>query len=307
MRRRLLRALRSMAAISVFVPSATAVVIGVKVWQRVERSLTPPRQVASGDVELEGLEDVTIATHDGVALSGWYVPSRNGAAIVFGHGHGAHRGQLLPAARALIDRGYGALLFDWRGHGASGGVRSTWGVEERRDFDAALDFLVRQRDVQSSRIGAVGFSMGAMIIGDVAARDSRVAAIVLMGAAPSLSEEMRHDERRWGAVSGYIAELALRREGISPDSLRPIERLCSLSPRPLLVIGGSADDQIPVGSAERMYAAACAPKSLWVIPGATHDSYETQGGHELHRRLEEFFDAALASRPATSNGPQERK
>ena len=40
-------------------------------------------------------EDVTFSTADGVALSGWYVPSRNGAAVVLLHGAGSTRSAVL--------------------------------------------------------------------------------------------------------------------------------------------------------------------------------------------------------------------
>jgi len=43
-----------------------------------------------------------------------------------------------------------------------------------------------------------------------------------------------------------------------------------ISPRPLLVIHGTADEAVPVREAEDLFAAAGEPKELVLIPGADH-------------------------------------
>ena len=68
------------------------------------------------DVELARLgrpyEEVTIRTSDGLDLAAWYVPSRNGAAVI---SYPTRQGQL-PQARLLVRHGYGVLLLDARGY-----------------------------------------------------------------------------------------------------------------------------------------------------------------------------------------------
>ena len=61
--------------------------------------------------------DVALTTSDGLRLRAWYVPSRNGAAIIAFPG----RAQPVPHARLLVRHGYGVLLLDRRGEGASEG------------------------------------------------------------------------------------------------------------------------------------------------------------------------------------------
>ena len=62
-----------------------------------------------------------------MALSGWYVPSRNGAAVVLLHGAGSTRSAVLPHAVVLADDGFGVLLYDARGHGRSQGRAMDFG------------------------------------------------------------------------------------------------------------------------------------------------------------------------------------
>jgi uncharacterized protein len=68
-----------------------------------------------------GYQDVAFRTVDGVRLSAWYIPPRNGAAVVLLPGAGSTRSAVLGQAAVLVRHGYGALLVDTRGHGRSGG------------------------------------------------------------------------------------------------------------------------------------------------------------------------------------------
>ncbi|AHG87667.1 hypothetical protein J421_0130 [Gemmatirosa kalamazoonensis] len=275
---------------------ALAGAIAWRVSARVRATLHPPRAPIVAPDGLTDVRDVRFAAADGIELHGWYVPSRNGAAVILGHGWGADRGAMLPEARALAERGYGVLLFDWRGHGESGGTRTTWGVDEQRDFDAAIAFVTARPDVDSTRIGAIGFSMGGMVVAQVAERDPRVRAVAVEGAFTSLEDEMRHDEGKWKWWSGSVAVWTLRLAGVAVERERPIDGICRLSPRPLLVIDGSVDADLPVSVARHMYAQACAPKQLWIIPGATHRTYAASAGREFGARLGAFFDDGLRPR-----------
>jgi len=62
-------------------------------------------------------EDVSFTTSDGLELRGWYIPSRNRAAVIAFPGRS---GPQRPA-RLLARHGYGVLLFDRRGEGESEG------------------------------------------------------------------------------------------------------------------------------------------------------------------------------------------
>jgi hypothetical protein len=54
-------------------------------------------------------DEIRIATSDGRRLAAWYVPSRNGAAVLVGHGSGGSRGRVAAHVRMLARHGYGVL------------------------------------------------------------------------------------------------------------------------------------------------------------------------------------------------------
>jgi pimeloyl-ACP methyl ester carboxylesterase len=268
-------------------PAAVAARVG---W-RTAASLHPPRRPPAALREGDGFEDVAFRARDGTPLSGTYHGSANGAVVLFGHGYGGNRDDMRPQAEALIQRGYGVLLFDWRGHGASGGERTTWGAAETSDLQGALDLACPR---PGRRCGAVGFSMGGMVLAQVAARDVRLGAIVLEGTPRSLADMLRHDERRHGALGAWAAASTLGVLGVPVASVRPIAETCAISPRPLLLVYGDRDEALAPGTAEDMLAAACAPKRLHLVRGATHLTYATAPESDLAETLVSFFDAALA-------------
>jgi uncharacterized protein len=121
---------------------------------------------------------VSFETSDGLTLKGWYVPSRNGAAVI------AFPGRKGPQAhtRMLARHGYGVLLFDRRGEGASDGDPSSWGWGGERDIKAAIAFLRHRADVDPGRIGGLGLSVGGELMLQTAAETEDLKAVVSEGA-----------------------------------------------------------------------------------------------------------------------------
>jgi fermentation-respiration switch protein FrsA (DUF1100 family) len=70
--------------------------------------------------------------------------------------------------------------------------------------------------------------------------------------------------------------------------LRPIERV-SLLRCPVLVVHGTEDRHTTMQEAERLFAAAPAPKEFYAVTGAAHVDLHTFGGKEYERRVGGFF------------------
>jgi fermentation-respiration switch protein FrsA (DUF1100 family) len=82
----------------------------------------------------------------------------------------------------------------------------------------------------------------------------------------------------------------VRRSGVDVDGIRPIDDLCAISPRPLLLIYGGLDADVPPGTAQAMFDAACEPAELWVVEGAAHQNYAEVAPEAYAARLLSFFD-----------------
>ncbi|HBA60837.1 MAG TPA: hypothetical protein DCZ92_08460, partial [Elusimicrobia bacterium] len=93
-------------------------------------------------------ETVEFTTADGIRLRGWFIPAPGGEAgrtVIFCHGWGSNRGEMLRDTHFLAEQGFNLLYFDFRASGESAGAISSVGYLEMRDFDAAYDFLKLNR------------------------------------------------------------------------------------------------------------------------------------------------------------------
>ena len=128
-------------------------------FAEVNKALHPPRLIPPGNTlrkfKIE-YQSVDLVTEDGIRLSAWYTPPRDGAVILLAHGYGDNRPEWV--YQMLARKGYGVLAWDARAHGESDGEISTIGYLEVRDVKAALNFALAQPGVE--HIGAWGGSMG---------------------------------------------------------------------------------------------------------------------------------------------------
>lgn len=250
----------------------------------------PPTAVGPPPADLPRAQAVSFPSRDGARLEGWWVQPERAATVLLLDGSGSDRRQLLPEARALAPEGFGVLMFDWPGIGASGG-RVTLSVSEAAALRGALDF-VEQR-APGTRIGALGFSMGAGVLVPVAAGDARLRAVIAEAPVLDLDDEVTREFARWGPLSYLPAQWAKRAEGWDPAAPRPLETVKGLAGRPLLIINGSADALVPESDARRLFAAAAEPKQLWVIAGAAHGGYAALVGKAYLDRVVAFFKDAF--------------
>jgi uncharacterized protein len=244
------------------------------------------------DVGVAPLEQVSFKSADGLNLAGWYVPSKNRATVVLTHGTNADRSSMLPELRLLAAAGFGVLAFDWPGDGASEGTIH-WGPTERHALTAAIDWLAAQPDVDPKRIGGLGFSMGGFVMTQVAALDARLRAVVIEAAPPDFREYVQREHGHWGFLSEWPAFLAVRNSGMVLGEMSPRQVIAYVSPRPVMIIGGTRDDVTSTAMIEELYTAARQPKSEWIVPGARHGGYSQVAGTEYQQHLVSFFSQAL--------------
>jgi uncharacterized protein len=236
---------------------------------------------------------VRFTTSDGLELEGWYIPSRNGAAVIVFPGRNGPQ----EPARMLARHGYGVLLFDRRGEGRSEGDPHAFGWGGERDIQAAIAWLQRRPDVDDDRIGGLGRSVGGELTLEAAAETDALRAVVSEGAGfRTLSEEMDRDmpgtDRYLNVIGAAVktASLAVFSDQAPPRNLRDL--VGRIAPRPLLLIAAPRS-----GHGEELnrgyYEAAGRPKTLWEIPESAHVGGMDARPAEYERRVVGFYDEAL--------------
>jgi len=237
-------------------------------------------------------ENVTFTTADGLRLRGWYVPSKNGAAVISFPGR---KGSQKPA-RLLAQHGYGVLLFDRRGEGESDGDPNAWGWAGYRDVDAAVAFLQRRPDVEQGRIGGIGLSVGGEMMLEAAARSHGLDAVLSEGAGERSIHEFLDmaGGDKWLALPGYAAlsaGISLFSNHVPPPSLKDL--VGRIAPTPVFFIYGEHGQDGERNLNPQYFAAAHAPQSIWEVPGSGHVGGITARPKQYERRVVQFFDRTL--------------
>jgi len=255
------------------------------------RAVVPQNQMGAA------YEDVSFETSDGLTLKGWYVPSKNGAAVISFPGR---KGPQKPA-RMLARHGYGVLVFDRRGEGESDGEPNIFGWGGDRDIKAAIRFLQQRPDVDPNRIGGIGLSVGGELMLEAAAETDELKAVVSEGAgARAYSDTI--DEMEDTGVGGSEKLLNAAGTAVRTGALtvftneNPAENLTGLvgriAPRPVMFIA-APNSKHGEELNRRYYAAAQEPKTLWEIPESKHTGGIDARPAQYERRVVGFFDDAL--------------
>jgi pimeloyl-ACP methyl ester carboxylesterase/uncharacterized membrane protein len=238
-------------------------------------------------------EDVTLRTSDGLQLEGWYVPSRNRAAVLVFPGRSSGKQH---HARNLIRHGYGVLLVDNRGHGASEGDPNAFGWDDETDVNAALDYLTARAEVDADRIGGLGLSVGGETLLETAAHTDRLRAVVSEGAGGRTFKEdlAMPGAAKWVGAPYFVmasVSTAVFSNAMPPESLKELVK--DIPPRPVFLIHAKGEDLNPV-----YYRSAGTPSNwaIWEVPGAKHIGGLDTRPREYERRVSAFFDRALLSR-----------
>ncbi len=214
---------------------------------------------------------------DGETLRGdLAIPAPNSPCILMSHGFEASKDGTKWSflAPRLVERGYAILKFNYRGCGyppdASDGLFEDTTLSARiADYRAALDFL-QSAGVDTNRIAVVGSSFGGEI--PVAAQDPRVKVYVLL-ATPSRPQVPTEEHLAECRATGFFtlpSGKRLRPDYFEDGARYDLREAAGHLNRPVLIVHGSLDDDVPVEQARELYAHARKPKMLEIIQGAEH-------------------------------------
>lgn len=258
----------------------------------------PEREKVNVTPESVGLgykEVKFVSREDGLTLAGWLIKTpENKKTVILAHGYGKNRLQndvpLLPIASSLVAEGYNVLLFDFRSCGESEGNLTSVGQYEVRDLLGAVDY-VKSRPELSPRIVLFGFSMGAATSILAGAREPAVEAVIADSPFADLKSYLMENLSVWTNLPAVPFNQAFLvvvppLTGLKAETVSPVREVGNLNGRPLLLIHGEADSDVPPQNSE-LLCQAYPGAELWIVPEAKHlKSYSVAGDLYIQRILE---------------------
>jgi len=240
-----------------------------------------PRALGTTDISPESWgyagEVLRIAAPEGDTIVGWMLrhtsSKPNGCVVLFTHGNAGNITSQAGFMRPFLAAGFDAMVFDYRGYGASSGHASETHLYE--DAQLAYRHLISQ-GVAPDHLLVVGHSLGTAVATELASRHES-AGLVLAAPFASLPDAMRM-RVPWIPVG----LLRWTRERFDSES-----RIAEVS-APTLFVVASADRIVPKASARALYESAREQKTWVEVPGGHNEVFrndEFQAALERFRRL----------------------
>lgn len=223
-----------------------------------------------------GFQDPLIAGELGPHPA-WFIDGRRSTWVIIAHGRGTERlTESLRILPRLVEEGFPVLVVTYRNDAGAPesdtGMR-TWGLNEWRDLDAALQFAEREG---AREYILYGHDMGAEVVSMFLHESERVGAVAgLILDSPVLDfEEYVDHNSGWipGPIGALGKQLARIRFGIEWAELDQIDRADQFDV-PVLAIQGVQDEIVPIKVIEDFVAARPDAELLRISAAQHGDSW----------------------------------
>ncbi len=250
----------------------------------------------------QAVEDVQIVSHDGLRLHGQYIPAAEPSkrVVILAHGYTSRGEHMATFARFYQQElGFGVLMPDARGHGASEGKYIGFGWADRLDYLRWIDYIV-QRLGPEIAIVLHGISMGAATVLMTAGEElpGQVQAVVSDCAYSSAAAQLGYQMKRMYRLPSFpilpatslVTKLKAGYFFSEASTLKQVSRVKV----PILFIHGDADTFVPYSMVHQLYQACPTAKELYVVPGAGHGLAFRRDPERYIRTVEQFINRHLS-------------
>lgn len=218
----------------------------------------PSRQVDATPADIGlAFDAVTLATADGEALAGWFIPAAAArGTLLYLHGNGGNIGHRLDPIAVFHRLGLNIFIIDYRGYGASSGKPSEEGTY--RDALAAWAYLTQEKRLAPERIVLFGESLGGSIAARLAARHPPAGLVIYASftSVPDMAQALYPMfPASWLARYRYDTRAALNSVNC-----------------PVLILHSREDEIIPFSHGQALLEAAHEPKRLVELRGGHNDA-----------------------------------
>jgi len=189
----------------------------------------------------------------------------------------------------LPQKGYSVYLFDYRGYGKSQGQPTIEGLII--DASSAINYVINHKNEKN--IVIFGQSLGGAITINAAAQledKSTIKAVIVDSSFAGFRKIAREKLASFWLTWPLQYPLSLA----FSSSHNPLHSVNQISPIPLLVMHGNADNIIPLQHGKDIFSAAENPKVLWEMNNGKHIDSMTKKSNRRH--FLNFLEAAINNR-----------
>lgn len=218
------------------------------------------------------MKEIFLKSGDGVkiAVNHYCCGSRKEVIIIC---HGCFMCKDAKPFRRMSDELYkefDVITMDFRGHGRSDGL-FTFTAKEAEDLKAVVDFA----KMTYTRIGILGFSLGAATAIIYTAKSKGVQALIAASAPADFDKIENHFLKKEAVVPAIKKFEFGKSPNIRPGNMflhkiKPIDVVGDISPIPILFISGSKDPIVGPWHAHELYGRTGQPKRIENFENGLH-------------------------------------
>ena len=168
-------------------------------------------------------------------------------------------------------------------------------LKEQKDVKAAVNYLKSRGDVDSEKIGALGFSLSASTF---LITDTDIKAIVAESPYANLDAMISQSYKIFPGftkipfvwITRSLAKIVF---GMNTEDISPENSIQNLNV-PVLLIHGEKDSQIPVENSKKIYELSNKNiTELWLVENADHGQVHYLNSEEYEKKILKFFQKHL--------------
>jgi len=239
----------------------------------------------------------TLLTADNCNIEYRHYQNNKDKVIVIAHGfYNSKEAELLQKLAECFFCDYDVFMFDFRGHGKSGGLYS-WISREGYDLNAALDYLKGKY----KKTGLIAFSLGGSVSINVLAKRHDVESLVCISTPSDFSKIDYHFwnlDLKDDLVYTLFTRKGQKGRGFRPgpfwlEKEKPIDNVSKIN-IPVLYIHGERDWVILPWHSKALYGKTISKRKLVIIKNGPHAEYLMKNSEkEFVEEIKNWFSQTL--------------
>ncbi|WP_455277411.1 alpha/beta hydrolase [[Eubacterium] cellulosolvens] len=175
---------------------------------------------------------------------------------------------------ALVQEGYAAMSFHYRGCWGSSGKYSYLGAI--KDARKALSILIKKEGIDKERIATVGHSFGGLVAINITSINRKAKTTVALCPVADIEKGFSEARTRMVLKRGlpFVSGLKIKEALVEwyklANKYDSIHHVSKISPRPFLLIHGDKDDIIPLSCSQTLFERAEKPKRMIIVNNGDH-------------------------------------
>ena len=216
------------------------------------------------------------------------------ATIILVHGIRSKKEAFIKLSQKLSNLGFNTVSIDLRAHGESQGEHCTFGVKEKEDISALIDYLINSEKVKHT-IGIWGQSLGAAVAIQAMGTDKRIK----FGIVESTFSDFKiitNDYFKYHAgfnvslLTNYLVDRAGKIADFNPQDASP-RNYCKKIEQAVLMVHGNKDRRININYGRENFLNLKTENKVFLeIKEGTHLSIWKQGGKEYFDKVLKFIE-----------------